>query len=210
VRSQSIVIDRGTLVVTNHEVYKTKYTFTNHAGKERTVVVEDPYKGDDYKLVAPTKPDEHTADYDRFDVDVAAGKSKELVVKREHPEATEYGLVDTDLGELVDYTTNGDVDPAVKEALVDVIARRRKIADLQRQIDNRNAELNAIAQGQDRIRNNMKALDHTSTLYKRYVGELNDQENKIDSLHTEIGDLSQQRDSAQADLSAHLANLTVN
>jgi len=208
--SRTLIIDRGTLIVTNKEMYKTTYTFKNHADKARTVVVEDPYRGDDYKLVEPAKVDEHTAEYNRFDVDVPAGKSKQLVVKEEHPESTQYGLVDTDLGTIVNFCTYGDITADVKAALQDIIARRQKIADLQKQIDNRNADLNAIAQGQERIRNNMKALDHSSALYKRYVSELNDQETKIDGLHTEVDRLTHERDNAQADLSAHLSKLSAN
>jgi hypothetical protein len=41
------------------------------------------------------------------------------------------------------------------------------------------------------------------------VGELNDQETQIDSLHSEINTLSQQRDAAQADLEAYLSNLSL-
>jgi hypothetical protein len=207
--SESIVIDRGVLQVTNNELYKTTYTFKNHADKPRTVVVESPYRGDEYKLVDTPKPSEHTAEYDRFDVAVPAGQSKTLVVKEQHPELTVYGLIDADLGTLVAYVTNGEASPAVKDALRDVIERRRKIADLQKEIDGHSAELNAIAQGQERIRNNMKALDHTSALYKRYVGELNDQETKIESIHAEIDRLTHERDEAQADLSAHVSNLNV-
>lgn len=55
----------------------------------------------------------------------------------------------------------------------------------------------------------MKALDHGSALYKRYVGELDDQETRIEALHADIDNLTQQRDAAQSELSAYVSKLTV-
>jgi hypothetical protein len=207
---QSIIINRGTLIETTREESTTNYKFKNNSDKPRTIVVEHPYRGDEWKLVEPKEPTEHTPEFDRFDVEVPAGDHKTLAVKLQHAVETTYGLVDTDLDTLVEYTKSGDIGPNVKTAIEEVIRRREKIANLQAAIDNRNKELSAIASGQERIRDNMKALDHSSALYKRYVGELDAQENKIEDLHSAIDALSSEGEQEQNDLSSYVSTLSVN
>ena len=205
----SLVINKGVLVVTNKEQTSTKYTFKNHASKARTVVVEDPYPGDDWELLTPAKATEHTREVDRFDVPVDAGASKTFVVSRERTEDEDVALLDTDLNTIVAYMKNGKISPAVKDALQEVIKRRQAVSHIDKEIANRRSDSNVIAQGQERIRNNMKALDHTSALYKRYVGELDAQETKLQSLQDQITQLQADRNKAQNELANYVGSLTL-
>jgi septation ring formation regulator EzrA len=185
------------------------YTFKNHASKARTVVVEHPYRGEDWKLLEPKEATEHTAQYNRFDVSVPAGASKSITVREEHPIETTYYLTNTSDETVLAFSKDGEASDAVKAALKEVVARRRHVAEIQAEIDNRNNQINAISTGQQRIRDNMKALDHTSALYKRYVSELDSQETKLDTLRTELDTLQQQHDQAQNDLNNYIAHLTI-
>jgi len=205
----SIVINQGVLVVTSKTRSSNKYTLKNHSQKARVVVVEDDYPGDEWHLLAPTKATEHTKDVDRFDVPVAAGASKTFVVTREKTDDEEVGIVDCDLGTLITYRQSGKISADMRDTLQEIIRRRQAIAHIDQQIANRSTELSALGQGQQRIRDNMKALDHSSNLYKRYVGELDAQETKIDALQSQITKLQSDRDSAKSDLATYVSKLTV-
>jgi seryl-tRNA synthetase len=63
--------------------------------------------------------------------------------------------------------------------------------------------MSGVAEDQQRVRENMKALKGSSeekALVERYVRELNDQEDRVQALQREISDLQQRRDSAQKTL----------
>jgi hypothetical protein len=67
------------------------------------------------------------------------------------------------------------------------------------------AQVSAIAEDQQRVRENLKALKGSpeeKALVERYARELNDQEDKVQSLQHEISDLQQKRDAAQKALTA--------
>jgi uncharacterized phage infection (PIP) family protein YhgE len=69
----------------------------------------------------------------------------------------------------------------------------------------------AIVQDQQRLRENMKALRGSAEekqLLQRYTRQLDDQENKLEALRTEIGATTTKRDQARDQLSGLIANLT--
>ena len=205
----SIVINKGALIVANKTRTSSKYTLKNHAQKARMIVVEDAYPGDEWHMIAPEKVTEHTKDVDRFDVPVAAGASKTFVVTREKTEDEAVGLIDCDMETLLQYRQSGRISPEMRDTLQEVIRRRQAVAHIDKEMSNRKSELDRLAQGQQRIRDNMKALDHGSSLYKRYVGELDAQETRLQSLQDQITQLQAGREQAQTDLSTYVSKLTV-
>jgi chromosome segregation ATPase len=86
-----------------------------------------------------------------------------------------------------------------------VIAQKNNIAALEADIAAHKAQVSAIAEDQQRVRENLKALKGSpeeKALVERYARELNDQEDKVQSLQHEISDLQQKRDAAQKALTA--------
>lgn len=205
----TLTISRGVLHLAEAQQSEMDYTFKNNTAKAQTIVVEHPYQGAGWKLLEPAQAAERTDTVYRFDLPVAAGESKTLKVREEHLDYEDYALLDTDLNTLVVYSREGQVSDAVKQALSQVIADRRRIADTEAKIDQIKGQLSAISEGQDRIRQNMKALDHSSALYKRYVSELNDQETRIDNLQSQEDTLQNQLSQQRQELSDYVAHLNV-
>lgn len=206
----TLTIADGILHLTSAQETETDYTFKNNTARAQTIVVEHPYQGSGWKLLEPASYAERTADLYRFDVSVDAGASKKFKVREQYNDYETFGLVDTDLPTLVLYSRKGEASDAVKQALGGVIDRRRKIAETMQHIADIEQQLNAISQGQDRIRQNMKALDHSSTLYKRYVTELNDQETRINTLQSQDDTLQNQLSQQRQDLNDTVSHLNVN
>ena len=201
-------LSRGVLIVSRRDRRETHYTLKNKADRARTVLVEHPYEAD-CKLVQPDKAASRTATHYRFEVTVAPGATEKLTVITEQPIGETVALLDADAKSLESYTTRGDVSNPVKEALREVIARRRKMQDLQSQAATAEAEIKSIDTDQDRIRKNMEALDHASALYKRYVSQLDAQETRIQALRTEAARLRSAVAAADRELRAYLDGLTV-
>ncbi len=205
----ALSIKRGILTVTRRERQETDYTLKSQAKETKTILVEHPYDAQ-YTLVMPTKADERTADVYRFAVSLPPGESKTLKVVVERPIFTTIGLVDADLNEIAVFAGRTDLSDQTRAALHEVLTRRRAIDDLNSQTSQRDVEISSIGVEQERIRKNMGALDHASDLYKRYVGELNDQETRIQTLRAESQKLKAQAADAQRSLSAYLDTLTLN
>ena len=138
---------------------------------------------------------------------LAPGKSETLHVVTERPISQTLGLLDTDINSLGVYATRTEVSPRIREALQEVVRRRRTVQELQQQAANREAEVNSIGQDQERIRKNMAALDKNSALYKRYVAQLDQQETRIQVLRNDAARLRSQVAEADRDLRAYVDKL---
>ena len=205
----ALTIVQGILHITRREQESTVYTLKNNGLKAETVVIEHPDRGDDWKLLEPAQATERTASLLRFDVPVAAKASRKFTVREEHPDDETYGLLDTGEDTLLVYIRSGEASAAVRAALQEVIARRRAVAETQAKINGVDARIQALSQGQTRIRDNMKALDHASALYKRYVGELDAQETRLGALQSEKDALGMELAQRQANLNDYVAHLSV-
>lgn len=205
----SVLISQGTLIVKHHYEQSHVYTFKNNSATPRTVVVEHPYHGEDWKLLEPLAATERTADLYRFDLPLAAHASKKLLIREAYPESDTFALTDVDLPSLLTVIRTDAPNAAVSAALQDVIARRQKIAGFQSRLADIDTQTQAISAGQQRIRENMNALDHNSALYQRYVGELDAQETKLNELAAQKATLQAELTRAQADLNESVAHLTL-
>jgi hypothetical protein len=205
----TISIKHGVLNLTQRSRIVTHYTFKSKLDKDRTIMVENPIQ-QDWTLTDPAKPDEKTKDYYRFRLTVAAGQSKQFSVTQEHTDLQTIGLIDMDVNLLLQYQTNTAASASVQKSLADIAQRRQKITQIQAQLDGQKARIQAITTEQTRIRQNMAQLDQNSALYKRYVSELNDQEDSLTKLRADIDLLQTQLTQAQQDLTTAIDNLTVN
>ena len=202
----SLTIKRGVLTITSKNRRATLYKFTSKAAAPRTVLVEHPlWEG--WTLVAPAEPTETTRDRYRFAVSIAPGSSVSLSVAQEQALGTTVVLLEADTAQLTHYASSGELPSRLKEALAVTIARRRKIHELETNADLLDRERTQIHEEQGRIRGNLAALDKESPLYRRYLDELNGQENRLLELREEGNRLRKNARDAQAELKAFLDTL---
>lgn len=204
----SLSLKHGILILTKRERREANYTLKSQAKEAKTVLVEQPYDPQ-FTLVEPKEATERTATLYRFAVPVAPGQTQSLKVVVERPLESALELIDADLNDIGVYANGADVPDKLRDTLRDVIARRRHVADLTNQAQQRDSEIASIGKEQDRIRKNMTALDHASALYKRYVTELDAQETRLQSLQIQSQRLKTQAAAAQTALRAYLDTLTL-
>ena len=182
------------------------FALKNKSDKAKNVLIEYPFDSE-IKLVAPAAPTERTANLYRFALAIPAGKTGTLRVAVERPLSETVSLVDIDVNTLAAYVKGGAVSSSLRAALQEVMRRRALIDEKNRQANDRQAQITALGLEQDRIRRNMAALDRGSALYKRYVGELDQQETRIQNLQTQITRLRAEAAEASASLRAYLDTL---
>ena len=199
-------IARGVMIIQRRELLEQPYSIKNEGSSAKTVWVEHP-RDDNYTLVTPKDPQEKTPGFLRFEVDAPAGKTTALTVKTQRLVSEEVGLLDGGLDRLSAYSNKPTgVSPAVKAILAKVLTLRQQVQILQSQLAERQAEVDAVGIDQDRIRKNMAALDKSDSLYKRYVNELEMQENTLVAVRKAMTELRAKVGTAERDLRAYVSD----
>ena len=194
--------------MTTRQRSETKYVFKSRALTDKTVLVEHPFDAG-ATLIAPADAAERTPTVYRFAVTVPAGKSAALHVITEKPDFSTVALLDGDLNFLAFYSEDQEIPAATRTALAAIVTQRRHLQSLTDQAASDDLQVTQLAAEQDRIRKNMNALDRTSPLYKRYVGELNAQETRIANLRASARSARAAADAARAALRNTLDNLEI-
>ncbi len=198
-RLQQVTVAKGVLREKTAEVADVEYVVHNAANESRTVVVEQPRR-QGWELDSDAKPEESTPLAYRFRVVTKPGETVRLHLGERHTLTTAYALANIDEQQMAAILRqNGDAT-AVLTALEPVFAAKRQLAHIDRQITERNDELSTIAQDQNRLRENLKALKGTveeRDLTRRYTGELNTQEDRVNVLKGDLAGLQTQRAAAQ-------------
>ena len=98
------------------------------------------------------------------------------------------------------------------QQLEPVFAAKRTLTDLDTQIKAKQTEIATITEDQKRLRENMSALKGSAeerALTTRYTNELNQQEDRLATLHKDLDTLNQQHQTATEDLSNKIQSLNV-
>jgi hypothetical protein len=197
-----IVIAHGTMTQTTQERQECTYTIRNRDSEKRVLVVEHPARPG-WKLTDDETPAESSASYHRFRVALDPMKTAELVVREYRPVTNRYLITNITDDEIKVFLSQKMIDPEVEKALRKIVAQKNDIAVIDAVITGRRSLVSSISEDQQRLRENMKALKGSAeekALVERYVRELNEQEDRVQSLRHEIGEMQQKRDAAQSTL----------
>jgi hypothetical protein len=201
-------IVKGVLHLTRKHVFTQEYVVENKADKDRTVIIEHPFRAG-WKLVESPQPMETTETLYRFKDAVASGKTARLAVKEESVQSETLAVLPADLGQLEFFSRTGEIPAAVRSALVRAMDLKSAMLDTQRQIQERQKESAEITQEQERIRANMRTVTQNSQYYTRLLTKLNDQETRIEKLQGELDRLKGTYERQQRELETYLLNTTV-
>src|SRR5690606_3663754 len=102
-----------------------------------------------------------------------------------------------DAGLIAFYLDGVELDAATRSTLVQIQSAQAELTRLARASAAIESEIRGIHDDQSRIRNNMNSLDRNSSLYRRYVSDLEDQEGRLDELETQLADLRAEQSTAQ-------------
>jgi hypothetical protein len=204
----SVKLVKGTLVASRKQARRKVFEVKNSGAEAVKLLVEHPLEGG-WKLVEPDQPAEKTRDRYRFAVEAEPGKPASLAVAEEQVVSQQVALTNLDDGMILFYSNAKVTSPAVKQALTDVIGRKREIERLAQERGRREQEIQAVTQEQERIRQNMAQLDRASDLYTRYVTKFAEQEDRVETLRKEIAAFQDQEQQARRGLDEMLTKLEI-
>jgi|HubBroStandDraft_1064217.scaffolds.fasta_scaffold02858_7 hypothetical protein len=197
-----VIIAHGTMTQMTQERQENTYTIRNRDAAARTVVIEHPARAG-WKLTDDQTPAESSASFHRFRLSVEPKKTTTLTVKEYRPILNSYQLTNVTDDQIKYFLVQKMIDIETERVLRKVILQKNDIAQLDATIAGRKTQVSGISDDQQRVRENMKALKGSAeekALLERYVKELNEQEDRMQSLRHEITDLQQKRESAQKTL----------
>ncbi len=204
----SCKLTKGLLVTRRKLARAQTYTVKNSGRREKKVLIEQPFDAA-WKLVEPKEPAEQTRDVYRFAVLAQPGRPAELKVAEERQLDERVALNNLDDGTINYYLNARVVSQAVKDALAEIIRRKREIADAVQARQNAEQQVAIVDQEQARIRQNMAQLERNSELYNRYVQKFAEQEDRVEQLRREIAQLAEREQALRKALDDYLLGLEV-
>jgi murein DD-endopeptidase MepM/ murein hydrolase activator NlpD len=109
--------------------------------------------------------------------------------------------------QLLAYSSNRLIDPTVRRALRNVLELRRTVSEYRDARQALEERIATIRDDQTRVSTNMQALERDSALYRRYVRELDEQENRLAVLREELADVREEEATAESALTEYLRTL---
>ncbi|MHB8861167.1 MAG: hypothetical protein ACYC6N_02100 [Pirellulaceae bacterium] len=202
----SVRLAKDTLYAMHKQVREQRYVVKNSDDKQRTVLVQYP-KDPNWQLVAPNGQATTTRDAYRFNMQLPAGESKILKIRLERTLHQQVALRNANAEAILQYRSARAISDEVKQALSEVVSRKREIERLQNQRQQAQQQMDEITQQQDRIRKNMEQIDRNTELYSRYIKKLTSQEDEIEQLRTRRHEIDQQLQQKRAALDEYLLGL---
>ena len=208
-RVERVRLLNGMLWIDSKSVAVATYAVRNADAKERKVVVEHPRRPN-FRLVEPAKPLEETPEHWRFEVAVGGGQVASLRVVEETPllQQVALGSVSSDDVEL--WVRSRWLSAEMEKALRELVAAKAELADLERQIQAADAELQRLAQDQERLRKNLGALGSSTAeqqLRGRYVDQLQKSEDRVAEQTAARQKLAERRDEKRKALDRRITEL---
>jgi hypothetical protein len=208
----SVKILRGSMLTTRTLRRERVYTVKNTSRRPREVLIEYPINPD-WDLVLPPKVEEKTRSLYRLLVSLpaagSAGSVKDLSVVEERKVSQSVALTNLNDDTIALYLRSQEVSARIKSALEELSTRKGKLIETQRTRQEEERKLQQIRQEQSRIRQNMDALNRDSSLYKRYVQQLSDQEDELEKILQRIDDLRARELEQQRGLEAYITSLQI-
>jgi hypothetical protein len=209
-RLTRVRVSRGIVIQELEERQSRTYTIRNEDSEPRVLVVEHPARAG-WTVGGTMTPAETTASAHRFRVPVAPRTTATIAVEETHPIQTQVSIRAITEEQVALLVQARAIDAAMEQALGEVITRRVEVARLDGEIGAREREIQQIARDQERVRENMKSLKGSSEerqLLQRYVRQLDEQENRLAAVRTEIASLQARRQQAQADLERFIEQIS--
>lgn len=184
------------------------YTVANRRDRARAVLIEQPRK-EGWNVVEPAEGVETAGDVLRFRLEAPAAGRVKLTVVEERITDQSVGLFDAPISSLQVFLDARELKPALKRALERVAAMKRELENTRAAVREIERRLGAIVAEQQRIRENMRAVDKASESFSRWERKLMAQEDEIERLRKELDERRQNEVKQEAQLRDEVSRLNV-
>ncbi len=196
------------IVHTTIKIRESKsYTIKNRNDVERVVLIEHPVRND-FKLVNTDKPAETAADFYRFRVKVAPGKSETQTVTEERIVNQSVAITNVDDNNIQHFICQAVASAKVKEGFKHIMKLRTAVTRTQQEIAGLDRQLKILTDDQARLRANLREVPSDSEIGKRYLTKLNEQETVIEKYQVDVKKLQEQEHEQSKEFEQFLADFS--
>ena len=206
----AIFIRDGALHVLGVRRTTVTYTFHNADTRDRDILVATgPQYAIYSKLVQPETFEEKTFFGWRVRVTAPAGETTSLDVVTDTAWHAVESITAKTPDQLWTYVENQDVPEDVHNALANALKLRREQIGLEEAVKADQARREEIFVSQQRLRDNLQTIDQDSSLGKRYLAKLNEQEDELEAIDAEIDQATERIQALKEQLEELLDGLVV-
>jgi hypothetical protein len=205
-RVAKTVMRNGVLTQYSEERRSQEYVVSN-TDKEGRMVVEHPVRAG-WTQSASLKAEEATAGWLRYLVRVEAASSSALRIDERRPLQTTIQISDVSSQQIEVWARQKSITPQMQSALLELAKKKAAVAELESLVEARDEEMKQIFDDQQRLRENMKSLKGSAeekALLQRYLGQLNEQESRLEALKKEKIELEKKVDAGEDEVAALVA-----
>ncbi|HEX3953944.1 MAG TPA: DUF4139 domain-containing protein, partial [Stellaceae bacterium] len=179
--------------------YRVKATATPPA-----LLLEQPRRHGATLTAPDPKSVELTANAYRIPLALQGGEGN-LNVVEEQPMQETIGLLDINDDRLGMFISSTEIDPKVRQALSEVAARRRKVAQQRADLARLKDQRAQLVDDEKRLRDNLTAVGSDPVVHKRLLDKFTEAESAIDTASDAIAKASNALAGAERDLSSYVA-----
>jgi hypothetical protein len=200
----------GVIIQESEERATSIYRARNENTTPTTLIIEHRMQLG-WKLADGQTPVESTADAQRFSVVLPIGKETVFEVREVRQGETRIAVGNVDPSHIALFVKSGISAALLERSLKPILDKKAELSGLDRRMNALTSERNTIAQDQQRLRENMKALRGSreeKELLQRYTRQLDQQETRLESLKADIAKTTAEIEKARGELGALIGNTT--
>lgn len=190
---QEASMQRGILTIKSKQRTTIKYTASNADSEAKTLLIERNIRPN-YETISP-EVSSKTSTANRFRMPIPANSSSTIEIVEEYPYSEALQVSNLDEDRLLLFTRNQAISSAARQGLERVLAKKRELAENQRQVAAMQARIRNLGEQMERVRRNMESLNR-----------IRGQEAQVQKLAAELGTL--QSDSAEREAELERLNQT--
>ncbi len=198
----------GIMTIRQRDRFSHTYKVQGASDAPRVVLLQEPRRYG-WKLVEPTKGLEEVSDGYRLSLDLKAGESAEVTFVFERPLDQRVYLADSNEDTLAFYIEARYVPAEMKRELTILLELKIALADARRGLSKLESEESEIVRDQGRLRDNLAAVPADSDLGRRYLRQLSEQEDRLETLRAEAKGQRQAVEDAAEALREFVASMTL-
>ena len=208
-RITSVKAVKGIVYTRNLLREELVYDVSNRSTTDRTLLIEHPNrKGQGFVFKGKNVPKEEAADVFRFEVPVAAKKDLSYTVVEEREAGSSVQLTNNSDDQIRYFINLKEAPESLKTKLQERSKMKASWDKVRQEIQNSNVRIQTITADQKRLRENMRELPKESTLFARYLKNLEEQEKEMDDLHKSLKSLHADEAKTRSAYDNFLANLS--
>jgi uncharacterized protein DUF4139 len=202
-------VAQGVLHLTRVIRRTTTYTVSAPAVEARRVLIEHR-KFENWKLLEPSERSvEQTTTLYRAVIDLKPREAKTVKFVTEAPSFESIRVTDIGDAQIAEVAASREIADAVKNALAELVRLRRVLAEKETAEQQVRNHLENLKDDQSRIRENIAKIDKESTLYRRYIEKLSQQETEFEGLQAASAKAVAETQAARGVLDAYIAKLNL-